>query len=157
MVVRSELYNPKQMNQINIFGEIDIITYGKMEDKLIAEATILGNVPSKSNCYVLGTTRSKGRTIPTMSKSGLVKKYEKNFLIQMPPKYRSINYAEYFRIELDVFYPSQRSDLDNSLKVILDCLQTVGTIKNDNKLIQIIANKALDKANPRIEFKLFKI
>ena len=39
----------------------------------------------------------------------------------------------------EVFYPTQKSDLDNSLKVILDCLQKTKTIVNDNKCVKIVA------------------
>ena len=45
-----------------------------------------------------------------------------------------------FMFTVDVYYPTLKSDLDNSLKVILDCLQSAGMIKNDNKCIRIEAN-----------------
>lgn len=63
----------------------------------------------------------------------------------------------YFELHVKVFYPSQRSDLDNSLKIILDCLQYVKAIKNDNKLVKVVAEKFLDKLNPRIEFCIVEI
>ena len=47
--------------------------------------------------------------------------------------------------------------LDNSLKIILDCLQKVNAIKNDNNCIKIVAQKFIDKDRPRIEFKLIRI
>lgn len=82
-------------------------------------------------------------------------KYENDFLIQMPPKERNTYLKKFFKLTVNVFYPSNRSDLDNSLKILLDCLQNVtGTIKNDNKCIEIHAKKAIDKNNPRIEFKI---
>lgn len=122
---------------------------------IIAQAIILGNCPSKSNCYKIITLRKSGKTFPSLGKTPALKKYEDDFFIQMPPKYRNLNYSGYFELHLDVFYPSQRSDLDNSLKAILDCLQKITkTIKNDNRCTKIVANKALDKNNPRIEFTL---
>lgn len=60
-------------------------------------------------------------------------------------------------IEIDVYYPHDRSDLDNSLKVVLDCLQVVGAIENDKHCGRIVANKFLDKLNPRIEFTLTEL
>ena len=45
----------------------------------------------------------------------------------------------------------------NSLKVVLDCLQKAEVIKNDNKCIEIIAKKHLDKIDPRIEFSIVPI
>ena len=62
-----------------------------------------------------------------------------------------------FKFEIDVYYNSRRPDLDNSLKSTLDCLQRCGAIKNDNKCIEIIARKHLDKINPRIEFKIYTL
>jgi Holliday junction resolvase RusA-like endonuclease len=56
-----------------------------------------------------------------------------------------------------VFYPSQRADLDNSLKIILDCLQKCKAIVNDNKCTKIVANKFLDKKEPRIEFEIKEV
>jgi Holliday junction resolvase RusA-like endonuclease len=58
---------------------------------------------------------------------------------------------------MDVFYPNQRSDLDNSAKVVLDCLQKVKAIVNDNKCTKMVLRKFLDKDKPRIEFFLKKI
>ena len=90
----------------------------------------------------------------SLAKTKALKTYEENFFIQLPPSLRNIDINGYFEFEIDVFYPSQRADLDNSLKVVLDCLQKTKTIRNDNKCVRIVANKALDKNNPRIEFKI---
>lgn len=62
---------------------------------------------------------------------------------------------ELFEIQIDVYYPSKRSDLDNSFKVVLDCLQMTKTIKNDNNCRKIVGSKFIDTNNPRIEIKLF--
>lgn len=109
--------------------------------------TILGNCPSKSNCYMVA-----GKAL---IKTAALRKYEELFFIQCN-QYRNANITGYFELHLSVFYPSQRSDLDNSLKVVLDCLQRVKAITNDNKCVKIIAEKYLDKENPRIEFVIKK-
>ena len=57
-----------------------------------------------------------------------------------------------FKFVIDVYYDSRRPDLDNSLKVVLDCLQKAEVIKNDNKCLEIVAKKHLDKIDPRVEF-----
>ena len=62
-----------------------------------------------------------------------------------------------FKFIIDVFYDSRRPDLDNSLKVVLDCLQKAQAIKNDNKCLEIIAKKHLDKEEPRIEFTIIPL
>ena len=112
------------------------------------EATIKGNVPSKSNCY---------QVVPKgMVKSNALNKYEESFLWQVG-SVRDLMINTPFEFYLDVYYPSKRSDLDNSLKVILDCLQRSKTIKNDNNCCKIVARKFIDKENPRIHFIIIPV
>lgn len=59
-----------------------------------------------------------------------------------------------FKLTIDVYFSSDRPDLDNSIKVVLDCLQTCGAIKNDRLCAEIHARKLIDKSNPRVEFTL---
>ena len=112
---------------------------------------ILGQVPSKSNCYKIITLNGHG----SLAKSKALKDYEKSFYLQCN-QYRNSGIDCLFEFEVDVFYPNNRSDLDNSLKILLDCLQQVKAITNDNKCVKIIANKFVDSNNPRIEFSLKK-
>jgi Holliday junction resolvase RusA-like endonuclease len=114
--------------------------------------TILGNVPSKSNCYKIIAFNGHS----SLAKTKGLKDYEALFFIQCG-EYRNKMISGYFELHIKVFYPSQRSDLDNSLKIVCDCLQNVKAIKNDNKLVKIVAEKYLDKMNPRIEFELEEI
>lgn len=111
--------------------------------------TIFGNPPSKSNCYKIITLSGHG----SLAKTPALKKYENDFFIQCN-HYRNKNLEGYLEFHIDVFYPSQKSDLDNVLKVVLDCLQKVKAFPNDNKITRIVANKFLDKDNPRIEFEI---
>ena len=106
--------------------------------------TIYGQCPSKSNSYRIGY---KG-----LYKTDKLKKYEKDFLLQLP-KAKSTIEGE-FQIIILVYYDSRRPDIDNALKVILDCLQKAKYIKNDNKCVNIDITKRLDKKNPRVEFML---
>ncbi len=116
---------------------------------MIIQGTILGNTPSKSNCYII----VKRGNFASLAKKPALKKYEDSFFMQVG-RYRGADINEFFEFEIDVYYPSNRSDLDNSLKVVLDCLQKAKVIRNDNKCTQIFARKFLDKTNPRIEFKI---
>lgn len=113
---------------------------------------IHGNCPSKSNCYKVGRIGGHG----TLIKTDALSKYEKSFYLQCN-QYRNKNIKGFFELSLRVFYPSNRSDLDNSLKVILDCLQKVKAIENDNKCVKIHAEKFIDKKEPRIEFELKEV
>lgn len=113
---------------------------------------IKGNVPSKSNTYKI----IKIRGHPSIGKSEALKKYEESFFWQCGT-YRNMNITGPVEIHIDVYYPSKRSDLDNSLKTVMDCLQHVKAIRNDNNVAKIIAQKFIDVANPRIEFEIIKL
>ena len=113
---------------------------------------IYGTCPSKSNSYKIINLGNRS----SLAKKPALKQYEKDFFIQCNV-YRDANIESYFEFYMDVFYPNQRSDLDNSAKVVLDCLQKVNAIKNDNKCVKMVLRKFLDKKNARIEFILKKV
>lgn len=110
--------------------------------------TIIGQPPSKSNCYKIITLYGRG----SLSKTPALKRYEEEFFMQCPLRGKMLSTR--FELIVDVFYASDRPDLDNSLKVILDCLQTCKAIKNDRLCARIVAQKLVDKNNPRIEFEI---
>lgn len=113
---------------------------------------ILGNIPSKSNSYKIVFINGK----PTLAKTAAVKEYERNFFIQCN-KYRNANIQGYYELYADIFFPSERSDLDNSTKILSDCLQSCKAIKNDNKCVKLYLRKFKDKLNPRVEFIIKEI
>jgi len=120
---------------------------------------IIGNIPSKSNCYRIVTIRSKDpmkKSFSSLAKDKHLKEYEKAFNLQCM-RYRNAGIDSDFKFEMDVYYPSARADLDNSLKVVLDCLQVVGAITNDNLCQEILVRRNIDKLNPRIEFEITRI
>lgn len=113
--------------------------------------TILGQVPSKSNGYKIGNNR--------LYKSRELKEYEHFFLIKML-EYRYLfiePIKDKFAIEIFVYFQSNRSDLDNAAKIILDCLQNCNVIENDRLCHRLTMHKYIDKENPRIEFEIKKI
>lgn len=65
---------------------------------------------------------------------------------------RNANIDKRFKLTIDVYFSSDRPDLDNSAKVVLDCLQSCKAIKNDRLCAEIHARKFVDKENPRVEF-----
>jgi Holliday junction resolvase RusA-like endonuclease len=114
--------------------------------------TIKGTCPSKSNSYKIVSIGGHS----SLAKSKALKEYEETFYMQCGA-YRNLNISKYFEFHSRVFYPSMRSDIDNSLKIQLDCLQKCKAIKNDNLCVKIVAEKFVDKDNPRIEFKIIPI
>lgn len=113
------------------------------------KAVIFGNCPSKSNCYQVITIGGHS----SIGKKKALKEYEEKFLWQIGGM-KDLNINCPFTFTMDVYYPSLRPDLDNSLKVVLDCLQKTHTIKNDNKCCEIHARKFVDEINPRIEITI---
>jgi Holliday junction resolvase RusA-like endonuclease len=122
---------------------------------------IIGVVPSKSNCYRIVTIPCKAPKKPfsSLAKTKELREYERSFGLQCT-RYRNAGIQTDFRFEMDVYYPSRRADLDNSLKCVLDCLQpatksrpfSVGAITNDNLCQEITIRRHIDTQNPRIEF-----
>ncbi len=110
--------------------------------------TIKGQVPSKSNGYKIGNNR--------LYKSSLLKEYEYIFAFQIK-KHLKEPINEPFKIWIHVYFQSNRSDLDNAAKVILDCLQSCGMIENDRLCSILVMEKHIDKDNPRIEFEITKL
>lgn len=115
------------------------------------EAVVYGHVPSKSNQYQIIRLGSK----LSMAKSKVMKAFEEKFFLQCG--YRNRNIQGFFELYADVYFQSNQPDLDNSLKGLLDCLQACKAIKNDRNCVKIVANKFIDKNNPRIEFTLVEV
>lgn len=109
---------------------------------------IKGQVPSKSNGYRIAGNR--------LFKSVELKEYEVSFEWQIR-KHKVTTITEPFEIWIDVYFRSNRSDLDNAAKVILDCLQKAQVIENDRLCSVLVMRKYVDKLDPRIEFEIKKI
>ena len=116
-----------------------------------AAFTIYGQVPSKSNGYKIITISGHS----SLAKTKALKDYERKFYLQCPPRGEEI--AEPFAIDMDVYYNSNRPDLDHAFKIVLDCLQLCKAIKNDRYCFEIHARKLVDKVNPRLELSITKL
>lgn len=118
-------------------------------------ATIYGHIPSKSNSYKVGIVSGHG----TLVKQKRLKEYENTFIGQCVGRRSSGNplIKGFFEIRVDVFLPNKTQDLDNCLKILLDCLQTCGIIKNDNKCLHIDATRYEDKKMPRVAFEVEEV
>lgn len=109
---------------------------------------IYGSVPSKSNTYKIISIAGHS----SLGKTKALKEYEDKFYMQCSLRNRNI--ASRFKLDIDVYFDSDRKDLDNSFKVILDCLQQCRVIKNDRQCVEIHGRKLIDKKNPRIELSI---
>ena len=112
---------------------------------------IRGQIPSKSNCYKIVYVDGH----PKLAKQKVLTEYEKTFYIQCPERGRMVK--GYFRLNAKIYYSSNRPDLDNSLKILLDCLQLTKTIENDRNCTHIDVQKFIDKKEPRIEYEVIPI
>lgn len=111
--------------------------------------TILGQVVAKANNYIVGDNKGFKHII----KNDRIMAYERSFIEQCKV-YKDRHIKGSFKLFITVYHSSIKYDLDNSLKTILDCLQYVGAIEDDNKCFGIIAEKRIDKNNPRVVFAI---
>lgn len=117
-----------------------------------ASFTVLGQPPSKSNCYkIISFPGKNGKAHSSLAKTSTLNKYERDFFTQVPGNIREINLDSELDVELHCFFSSKRPDLDNAAKAILDCLQKAKVIKNDNLVYKLLMTKSIDKLNPRVE------
>ena len=115
------------------------------------ECVIYGSIPSKSNQYKIITLNGHG----SLAKTKAMKEFENKFYLQCG--YRNRNIQGFFELYIDVYFQSNQPDLDNCMKGVLDCLQGCKAIKNDRNCVKIVANKFIDKNNPRLEFTLVEV
>lgn len=115
--------------------------------------TIYGQIVSKANNYLAVPDTEGGRRI---TKTKRLRDYERSFADQCKI-YRGMGIASPFRLYAVVWQTSNLYDLDNSIKTLLDCLQSSGVFVNDNLCIEIIARKCIDPDNPRVEFAIEEI
>lgn len=111
---------------------------------------IYGQVVAKANHYKAVPDGAGGKRI---IKDEAIRDYERNFLEQCKV-YAGRCIDRPFKLHAKVYQSSQRYDLDNSLKTLLDCLQMARAITDDNLCIEIHASKVTDRTNPRVIFAI---
>lgn len=114
---------------------------------------IHGQIIAKANHYQAVPGKNGEKRI---IKDKKIRAYERNFMEQCT-KYRNRHISSRFRLFVRVWHSSVCFDLDNSLKILLDCLQMVGAIADDKLCFQIEAGKRIDKYHPRVEFALLEV
>lgn len=112
---------------------------------------IFGQVVAKANHYlVVPDSHTHGKRL---IKDDELRAYEKSFIAQCAV-YKDRCISRPFKLVIDVFQSSNRFDLDNSLKTILDLLQYVHAISDDNLCMKIEATKHIDRERPRVVYSL---
>lgn len=114
---------------------------------------IQGQIIAKANHYQAVPGKFGQKRI---IKDEIIRAYEHSFMEQCKV-YRNRRISSRFRLFVRVWHSSERFDLDNSLKTLLDCLQMVGAITDDKLCYQIEAEKHLDKYRPRIEYAILEV
>ena len=92
----------------------------------------------------------------SLAKTDALIKYEKDVYLQCGA-YRNKKIKGFFELYIDVYFSSNRPDLDNALKSTLDCLQMCKAITNDRNCVKIVANKFIDRIRPRLEFTIIEV
>lgn len=123
----------------------------KEPKKIHQKQIIYSDPPSKSNSYRIICINGHY----SLGKTKVLKEYEQKFYLQC--SLRNANILGLFKITLDVYFASNRKDLDGCFKILLDCLQGCKAIKNDRQCVEIVARKLIDKENPRVEFTIEEI
>ena len=125
---------------------------------LLAKFEVKGQPPRKSNQRRI-VTRGRGKSGPPMLiKSEEALQYIKDFNLQVPSKYRDLEYGSLdddLRLDIIVWYTSRRPDL--SIELIKDCLEKAGVIKDDRYIREEHIYGFVDKHDPRIAIKLYQI
>ena len=120
------------------------------------QLTIYGHPPAKSSGRMIITNKRTGR--PMVLSSNKTRQYEKDFAAQIMEKHREIkDYDGPLSVVLKVYANSRRQDIDSFPKVVFDCLQKNGVIKNDNRIEHMVVTREVDKENPRVEIAISAI
>lgn len=127
------------------------------EYELLAEFTIIGQPPRKSNQRRI-VSRGRGKNArPMLIRSADALRYEKDFIQQVVGTHKQEwgSLKEDLRIDINVWYTSRRPDL--SIELIKDCLTKARVIKDDRYIREERTNGYVDKENPRISIRLYRI
>ena len=116
----------------------------------MTQETIFGQIPGKANHYQAVPDGHGGRRI---IKDETIRAYERSFC-QQCKVYRNKAIDRPFRLYAVVYHSSNRYDIDNSIKTLLDCLQYARAITDDKYCVALNAEKRIDKRNPRVTFAI---
>lgn len=130
------------------------------------EFTIRGQVYSLKNTRMIIPVKTiKGRPVENGSKCPHCKRplhmltipnekahdFEDQFRQQLPPGAQQ-HLESPVRVDIEIFYPSNRQDVDEAL--VLDLMQKFRVIENDRQVVAKYVEKRVDERNPRVHVKV---
>ena len=65
--------------------------------------------------------------------------------------------ANRYGLQVDAFLDKDTGDWDNYGKAVSDALEQAGIIANDKQIDTATVNKSIDRKNPRLEIRLWKL
>lgn len=109
-----------------------------------------GQILGKSNNYEIANDGHGGRRI---IKNARMRANEELFLRQIK-LYRDMMIDCAFTLHAVFYQSSQAFDVDNSVKSLLDILQSARAITNDSHCVRLDVYKRIDPHNPRIIYAI---
>jgi len=125
--------------------------------ELLTEITVEGQPPRKSNQRQLVRRGRGAKARPMIIKSKEARAYVKKFeeTISEIDQQQYGNLDDHLRVDIIIWYTSRRPDL--SVELILDCLEKAKVIKNDRYVREVHSYGFVDKKNPRVKIRLFRV
>ncbi len=123
--------------------------------ELLTKFTVTGEPGRKSNQRRIITNPATDK--PMIIKSAKAMSYERTFLKQVPEEAKlGVGDVDHpLMLWAHIYYASNRPDV--STELLQDLLEKAGVVKNDRWLKQYMVYGAIDKENPRVELRLYRI
>jgi Holliday junction resolvase RusA-like endonuclease len=112
---------------------------------MLASGTIFAECASKSNSRRLVTFGERPASIKSEKALAFLQAKHETDKPFAP-------ITEPIRLTCKLYYATRRPDLDAAM--VMDWLQLHGVIKNDRQVFELVATKHIDKAKPRVEWKI---
>ena len=120
------------------------------------EGLVHGPLPSKANSRKIVTFGKGAGARPALIKSNEARKFEAHFqVVALASRLKAVPLDGKLWLEVVVYQENMRRDLECEL--LKDCLQRSGVVKNDRSFWRVGQERRIDKANPRVEFRLGRI
>ena len=143
------------VNKIRVVEYCPVIELPETDFELLTALTVYGEPGRKSNQRRIVTNQSTGK--PMIIKSAKAMSYESRFMQQVPEeaKIGAGSASEPLALWAHIYYASNRPDV--SVELIQDLLEKAGVVKNDRWLKGFFVFGAVDKLDPRVELRIYRI